>query len=139
MLRRALPFWNGMNTVKKVLFIADDIALFKLLQSSFAREEIEFSIAILPEEGLYKVFESLPDLVILDMILPGISGLKILDRIRKNLKTKNVTVLVLTIDSEKETIQEAKKLGVVDYITKGAISLKELEDKIKAILWPTRS
>ena len=57
--------------IKKVLLIEDDPAMLKILQSHFPGENTEFSIAILPDEGIRKVGESLPDLVILDMMLPG--------------------------------------------------------------------
>lgn len=128
-----------MSTTKKVLLIENDPALLKLLQSRFEDEKIEFSTAILPDEGLRKIEETLPDLVILDMALPRKSGIEVLEQIRENPKTKDIAVLALTIVSEEGVIQEARRLGVVDYIIKGTISLEELENKVKTILWPKKS
>ncbi len=120
--------------MKKILFIEDDPAMLKLLQSRFGEEDIQLSVAVEPEEGIRKVTEELPDLVVLDLLLPGKSGLEVLRQIRAIPKIKNTAVLVLTIVNEKEIMQEAQKLGVVDYIVKGTVSLEELENKVKSVL-----
>lgn len=125
-----------MGDIKKVLFIDDDPALLKILQSRFPEGKIEFLVAIEPEEGIQKVREELPDLIILDLLLPKRSGLLILEEIRKDPKTKQTPVLILTIVSEKEVIRKAKQLGIVDYVVKGTISLDEFQNKIHTILWP---
>ena len=124
------------KNTKKVLLVGADPAMLKILLSHFADKNVEFSIAILPEEVLHKIETVRPDLVLLDVLVPRESGLEILEAIRKNPKTKGTPVLVLSILGDEEIIQRARSLGVVDYVVKGTISLEEFEDKIQSFLWP---
>jgi len=111
--------------MKKVLFIEDDASLLSIYQEILKPKDIFVVNAKTGKEGLQKVTTEKPNLIILDIMLPGgINGFDVLEQLKINPLTKNIPVIVLTnLDSEADV---AKKIGATDYKIKSNTSLEEI-------------
>lgn len=121
------------NTLSKktVLIIEDDLFLVKAYQVKFQKEGIETKIASDGKEALALLEKEPPAVVLLDLMLPGISGFTVLEAIRKNDKWKNVPVLILSNLGQPQDIERGKDLGVKDYIVKANIKISDIVAKVK--------
>lgn len=118
---------------KKVLVIEDDTFLQQVYSDQLIKNGYEVETALSGEDGLKKI-ESNPDVVLLDMILPGMSGIDVLKALKKDPKSKKIPVIILTVVEEKEDIKKSLKLGADDYLLKSKFSLNEVVDKIERVL-----
>ena len=104
---------------KNIMIVDDEESLLELLGAILDGEGYEVTKANSGEECIEKLKTEKPDLVLLDMMMPGMSGREVCENIRKNPATKNLKVAFITVakfsDSGKETL---KKMNVLDYITK---------------------
>jgi DNA-binding response OmpR family regulator len=119
---------------KKILVIEDDKFLRKLLIDRLVEEGYFVDGAIDGEEGLKKVKDEKCDLILLDLILPGINGFEVLSSLKKEKNLEGIPVLILSNLGQKEEIERGLKLGAVDYIIKAHFTLDEIVEKIKKIL-----
>ncbi len=119
---------------KKILIIEDDKFLRKLLIDRLAEEGYLIDGAIDGEEGLEKAKTGEFDLILLDLILPGIDGFEVLSFLKKERNLEKVPVLILSNLGQKEEIEKGLKLGAIDYIIKAHFTLDEIVEKIKKIL-----
>lgn len=119
---------------KRILIIEDDKFLGSLLARKLEKEEFVTSLATNGMEALSKINESLPNLILLDLILPNINGFEILEILKKNQKTKNTPVIILSNLGQKEDIEKSLKLGAVDYLVKAYSTPQEIVEKIKIFL-----
>lgn len=117
-----------------ILIIEDDKFLRELISRKLANEEFKIEEAIDGEEGLRKLQEAKPGLVLLDLILPGLDGFEVLERIKDNPSTSAVPVLILSNLGQKDEIERGLKLGAVDFLVKAHFTPEEIVDKIKMIL-----
>lgn len=115
--------------MKKVLVIDDDILLIRLVEHNLSRAEIEVIKAYTGYEGISLVRTEQPDLVILDIVLPDISGWEVLERIRQ---ISRVPILMLTIKENEDDIVRALGNGADDYCTK-PVGMRELTARMEAI------
>jgi len=115
--------------MKKVLVIDDDILLIRLIEHNLSRAEIEVIKAYTGYEGVAMVRTEQPDLVILDIVLPDISGWEVLERIRQ---ISRVPILMLTIKENEDDIVRALGNGADDYCTK-PVGMRELTARMEAI------
>ena len=118
----------------KILVIEDDKFLRELLERKLREEGFTVSSANNGEEGLNKIQEEKPELVLLDLILPGIDGFEILKKIRENPELSHIPIIVLSNLGQQEDIKRAKSLGAKDYLVKAYFTLGEIVDKIKSYL-----
>jgi DNA-binding response OmpR family regulator len=118
----------------KILIIEDDKFLRELIARKLVKEGYEIAEAIDGEEGLKKVSEENPDLILLDLILPGIDGFEVLAKIKEDPKTSLIPVLILSNLGQKDEIERGLKLGAVDFLVKAHFTPEEIVEKIKAIL-----
>ncbi len=119
---------------KKILIIEDDRSLQSALVEIIQQEGFETESAFDGEEGLAKIRSFGPDLVLLDIILPKKDGFDLLSEIKKDEALKNIPVLVLTNLEEVNNIQKALDLGANSYLVKSDFSLKDIVEKVRAIL-----
>jgi len=120
---------------KKILYIEDDPILQKTLGRKLKVEGFKVISALDGKEGLMLVQKERPDLVLLDLILPQMGGVEFLKELRKNEKTKDIPVVVLTnVSKEIEKIQQILELGIRGYLVKSEYSLEEIVEKIKEFL-----
>jgi len=100
----------------KLLLIEDDVPVAEVLASSFAVEGHETAIAYSSEEGLTRLGQDRPDVVLLDVHLPKMSGIDVLRKIRSIDQT--LPVIIITGKATASEIAEARRLGVTDIIEK---------------------
>jgi DNA-binding response OmpR family regulator len=112
-----------MATRGKLLIIEDDVDLVRALEHYFSRADFDVLSALDGREGLQKLYDERPDLVILDIAIPRLDGWQVLQRIRE---LSDVPIVVLTARIREEERVKGLKLGADDYVVK-PFSLKELE------------
>lgn len=119
---------------KKILLVEDDTFMAELLAQELARAGFETSLAKSGKEAIQKFREAAPDLVLLDILLPDVNGVEVLREIKKEPSGASAKVVVLSNLSEGKDVEEAKNLGVVEYLVKANTSLPEISEKVKQIL-----
>lgn len=117
----------------KVLVVEDEEPLSLLLQYNLKAEGFEVNVAQDGEEAQLAVDEDAPDLIVLDWMLPGISGLELCRRLRSAQITRNIPILLLTARGEEGDRIRGLETGADDYVTK-PFSVPELIARVKAIL-----
>ncbi len=119
---------------QKILIIEDDKFLRELITQKLVKEDFEISEAVDGEEGIKKIKEEKPDLVLLDLILPGIDGFEVLSRMKKESTLAPIPVIILSNLGQKDDVEKGLKMGAVDYLIKAHFTPGEIIDKIKAAL-----
>lgn len=119
---------------KKILIIEDDKFLRELIAKKLLEEDFEVVEAIDGEEGLKKIEEAKPDLIILDLILPGIDGFEVLTKIKDDPKLSPIPVVILSNLGQREEVEKGLKLGAVDYLIKAHFTPGEIIEKVKNAL-----
>ena len=117
----------------KILIVEDDPSLTELIKYKLESEGFSVEIEMDGEEGLYNAQDNAPDLILLDWMLPNLSGIEICRRLRRHKNTKNIPIIMLTAKGEESDKIRGLETGADDYITK-PFSPKELIARIKAIL-----
>jgi len=119
---------------KKIMIVDDEEGIVELVTAILEEEGYEVITAMDGKECLEKLKKVKPDLILLDMMMPGMSGREVCEKIRKNPKTKNLKIVFLTVARFSETGKGVlKKLNVLDYITK-PFDNKDLVRRIKNIV-----
>jgi two-component system phosphate regulon response regulator PhoB len=111
----------------------DEDALATLLQYNLEKEGYDVTVAADGEEGLLQVDERLPDLVLLDWMLPKLSGIEVCRRLRGRAETRNLPIIMLTARGEESDRVRGLDTGADDYMTK-PFSMTELTARIRAVL-----
>ena len=119
---------------KKILFIEDEAALQKSLGDLLREKGFEVISAVDGETGLRLAKESFPDLILLDLILPRMHGLKLLKKLKEDENTKNIPVIILTNLENISDIEKAIEFGATTYLVKANYSLEEIAEKVKKAL-----
>jgi two-component system phosphate regulon response regulator PhoB len=127
---KAAPAPKVKNGIK-VLVIEDEKALVDALVYNLDREGYEVTVAHEGQDGLRKA-QAIPDIILLDIMLPGINGIEILRELRGNEKTKSIPVIVVSAKSEETDQVVGFSMGADDYVTK-PFSVKILLQRIKAL------
>jgi len=120
---------------KPVLIIEDDADIAESLRYNLEREGLNTVVALTGEKGLTAALNPLnpPVLIILDLMLPGISGLELCRRLRREPQTRRTPILMLTAKSSESDRVAGLDLGADDYITK-PFSIRELLARVRAVL-----
>lgn len=114
---------------KKILVVEDEKALQKVLVDTLTKAGYESILAKNGQEALQKFEKEKPNLILLDILLPEVSGFDVLEQIRVKFDSK-IPVIIISNLGEKDDLEMGKNFGVVDYILKSDISLKNLMLKI---------
>lgn len=117
----------------KILIIEDERSLSEILSYNLANEGFEVLTASDGTDGLRRAQNSLPDLIVLDLMLPGIDGLQICRQLRSDPKTQSIRILMLTAKSEEVDEIVGFNMGADDYVAK-PFKIKPLISRIKALL-----
>jgi two-component system phosphate regulon response regulator PhoB len=125
----------GVRRMARVnlLLVEDDAALVELLTWNFKREDFDIRQTADGEEALMLARESAPDIVLLDWMIEGLSGLEVCRRLRRMPETANVPIIMLTARGEEEDRVRGLEMGADDYITK-PFSPRELIARVNAVL-----
>ncbi|MGV9005301.1 MAG: phosphate regulon transcriptional regulator PhoB [Brevundimonas sp.] len=116
-----------------ILVMEDEDALATLLQYNLEKEGYRVVIASDGDEGMLQIDERLPDLVLLDWMLPKLSGIEVCRRIRGKSETRNLPIIMLTARGEESDRIRGLDTGADDYLTK-PFSMIELIARIRAVL-----
>lgn len=116
---------------KKILVVEDEPSLLGALQNKLTQEGFEYIEARNGQIGLEKALQEKPDLILLDIIMPVMDGLTMLNKLREDEWGKTAPVIVLTNLSDDEKVMEAVKQGSYDYLIKSNWSINEVISKIK--------
>jgi len=119
---------------RKILIIEDDKFLRELMVRKLVNDGYEVIEATNGEEGVRTAKAEKPDLILLDLILPGIDGFESLTRIRKDQEIANIPVIILSNLGQKEDIEKGLRLGATDYLIKAHFAPGEIAEKIASIL-----
>ena len=125
-----------MEEKPKILIIEDEALFARLCRDFLEKKGFSASVAVDGIEGLEKFEKEKPDLVILDILLPKVSGHEVLQKIRENPDPKlaKTPVIVLTNLSQEEDKERLKKLGADCYLVKTSITSDDLLVKVKEFL-----
>ncbi len=116
-----------------ILIIEDEEDIRELIRYNLEREKYQISEAATGEEGLRLAKEKVPDLIILDLMLPGIDGLEVCRTLKKEPNLSEVAIVIVTAKGEEPDIVTGLELGADDYITK-PFSPRILIARIRAVL-----
>ena len=119
---------------KNILVVEDDKFLRELIIRKLDEEGYTTSEAVDGEEGAKKTKEEKPDLVLLDLILPGIDGFEVLASIKQNPQTSSIPVIILSNLGQTEDVEKGLKLGAIDYMVKAHFTPGEIVEKVKGVL-----
>lgn len=119
---------------KLLLLIEDNPLLTGMYETAFVKAGFEVAFAHDGELGLSLAKDKKPDGIILDLLMPGMNGFAVLERLKKDRITKGIKVIVLTVVTKQEDLERAKKLGVVDCLIKPELTLAEIVKRVVALL-----
>jgi CheY-like chemotaxis protein len=126
---------SGKGTAgKKVLWVEDDKLLSTILSKKFESTGYNLLKASNGDEALKLIESNTPDIIILDIVLPGISGFEILQKIKMNEALRKIPVIMLSNLSKQSDIDKAKVLGANRFIVKAAVSLDEIIREVENLL-----
>lgn len=123
-----------MENSQKVLIVEDDNFLGDLLSDCLRKEGIKASLAKDAETALKIVHQDEPSLILLDLLLPGMNGLDLLEILKNENVVPDLPVIILSNLSQKEKIEKAINLGAKDFLIKASFDLNEITQKVKDIL-----
>ena len=118
---------------ENILVVDDEEDILELLRYNLAREGYQVTLASTGEEALRKLTLEGADLIILDLMLPGIDGLEVTRRLKTNAKTAQIPIVMLTAKGEEADVVAGLELGADDYITK-PFSPRIVTARVKAVI-----
>jgi len=122
---------------KRVLFVEDDDALASVYLVRLEAEGFEVQRVANGEDALAAAINFKPDLVLLDVMMPKVSGFDVLDILRNTPETANLKIIMLTALSQESDKKRAQDLGVDDYLVKSQVVISDVIDRIKKHLGVT--
>jgi two-component system phosphate regulon response regulator PhoB len=124
---------EGEHVHTRVLVVDDEPDLLELIHYNLTKAGYDVASVLSGEEALAHVRASLPDLIVLDVLLPGLDGLEVCKALRRNPTTASIPIVMLTARSEDADVVAGLELGADDYLTK-PFSPRVLLARIKAVL-----
>lgn len=122
---------TSVNHAKKILFVEDDDALAGVYLVRLQAEGFDVKRVADGEQALAAAKEYRPDLILLDIMMPKISGFEVLDILRNTPETANLKIMVLTALSQDDDKKRAQDLGADDYLVKSQVVITDVIDRIK--------
>ncbi|MBP7775239.1 MAG: response regulator [Candidatus Saccharimonas aalborgensis] len=116
---------------KKILLVEDDTALAAVYRSRLELEGFEINEVNNGEDALSAAMSYKPDLILLDAMMPKISGFDVLDILRNTPETTNIRVIMLTALSQPKDKERAEQLGVDDYLVKSQVVIGDVVARVK--------
>jgi DNA-binding response OmpR family regulator len=120
-----------MDTKKKILLVEDDTALAGVYRSRLELEGFEVNEVNNGEGALAAAIDFKPDLILLDAMMPKISGFDVLDILRNTPETANIRIIMLTALSQPKDKERAESLGVDDYLVKSQVVIGDVVERVK--------
>lgn len=123
-----------MDKKKHIILVEDEETLANLIEAGLKKEGYEVETARDGKEGLRSIEEGKPDLVLLDMMLPGLKGFDILEKLNEKGRLSTLPIVILSNSGEPIEIERALKMGVRDYLIKVNFSPEEVVVKVNDVL-----
>lgn len=123
-----------MPDVKRILLVEDEPLLGNLLSQRLSKEGFEMVLAHDGEEALARLRETRPDLVLLDIILPKISGFELLETLQADPQFEKAPVIIISNLGQESDVARGQSLGAVQYFVKAKVSIEELVEHVKTFL-----
>ena len=116
---------------KKILLVEDEDIMLNLLQRKLTQEGYDVFVARDGEEGLKIMREIMPDIVLLDIIMPKKGGIEVMEEMQKEPKLKTLPVIIISNSGQPVELDKAKELGAKDWLIKTEFDPQEVIDKVK--------
>jgi CheY-like chemotaxis protein len=117
--------------MKKILIIEDEEVLIDLLQRKLTAEGYQVSVARDGLEGLEKMKQEKPDLILLDIIMPKLGGFEVMKRMKEDESLAGIPVIIISNSGQPVELGRAKELGVRDWLIKTEFDPREVVDKVR--------
>ena len=117
-----------------ILIIDDDRMMLKFYEHALQGENIHVELAENGDEGIERARAINPDLILLDVMMPGKSGFEVLKELQGNIDLKKIPVIIFSVLSQPSDMEEALRLGAIKYISKENNSTKEITEEIKKLV-----
>lgn len=117
-----------------ILVVEDDAFLSSLVSTRLSKEGYQVTSAFDGDQAWSALQKTVPDLVLLDIIMPGMNGFEVLKKMKADEKLKNVPVIIFSNLGQASEIQEGKELGADDFLVKAKYTLREVLEKIDILL-----
>ncbi len=124
---------NEINKPDKILIIDDEPIIQATLQALLGDSGFEFYLATSGEEGIQKVNEVLPDVILLDVMMPGMDGFEVCHRLKNNKSTSYIPIILITALDTSEDISRGLEAGADEFITKPP-DRRELKARVRSML-----
>lgn len=118
----------------KIAIIEDDPTIHQMYRMKFEADGFEVELADDGEEGVAMVRAFHPDIVLLDLQMPGMGGVEVLKKLRAHPWGKNIPVMILTNIGKEEAPAELSQLDISGYIVKAELTPKQVVERVKAVL-----
>lgn len=118
----------------KILLVEDDEALREIYSARFTAENFQIITAGDGETALSRAVSEKPDLIILDIMMPKISGFDVLDILRATPETKETKIIIMSALSQQSDVEKGKTLGADAYLVKSQSTLTDVVEKVKEVL-----
>jgi DNA-binding response OmpR family regulator len=122
---------DNTNNQKTILLVEDDDNLANVYETRLQAEGFRTVRVTNGEDALQMTLQSRPDLILLDVMMPKVSGFDVLDILRSTPETADVKIIMLTALSQDSDKERAKSLGVDDYLVKSQVVIADVVDRIK--------
>lgn len=122
---------DNANNKKKILLVEDDAGLASVYQARLEAEGFDVFHCDNGESALSDAIKYRPDLILLDVMMPKISGFDVLDILHNTPETKGIKIIMLTALSQDSDKQRAEELGADDYLVKSQVVIADVIEKIK--------
>jgi DNA-binding response OmpR family regulator len=119
---------------KKILVVEDDKFLRELIAQKIMKEGYDVLEAVDGEKGAESIKKEKPDLVLLDLILPGIDGFEVLAKMKSDPSTSQIPVIILSNLGQKDDIEKGLEMGANDYMIKAHFTPAEIMEKVRSVL-----
>ncbi len=120
--------------MKKILIVEDDESFFTICSAALKLKDYDVIHVSDGSQAVQVISEQMPDIILLDIVLPGMSGLDILQNIKETEELKSIKVVMLTNFGTDTNVNRAMELGAEDYIMKYNVVPTELADKVAVYL-----
>src|SRR3989338_5759793 len=120
-----------MRLMKNILIVEDDPFVRKFYQDLFSHQPYSIEFAADGAEGIAKALSLLPDLILLDIMMPKMNGLEVLKTLKEDPKTKHIQIIMLTNFGEEKYVQQASQYGASAFLLKVAYSPKKLVAEVE--------
>lgn len=120
--------------MKKILLVEDDPLLIDIYSTKLKEAEFDVQVADDGEKALVQIEKFMPDLVLLDIVLPHYDGWEVLANLRRDEPWKNVKIIILSNLGQKEDIEKGKNLGADQYLIKAHYTPSQVVEEIQKLL-----